>query len=166
MAEQQMTKAELLKQIRDERQRLETTLAEVSERQMVQPDVHGGWSVKDLLAHVVAWERNMCAWVEESIAGKVPQMLPPGLTWDDIDQWNEQMYQEHKDQPLAEVQADFRASYQQSLALVEELPEGDLFAPDRFAWREGKPLWEMVAANTCWHYKEHDEEIRAWLDRT
>jgi hypothetical protein len=35
--------------------------------------------------------------------------------------------------------------------------------PDRFPTRKGSPLWYMVAANTWWHYEEHDEDIKKWL---
>lgn len=61
--------------------------------------------------------------------------------------------------------ADFQDSYQQSLKAVEALSEEDLTDPNRFDWREGEPLWVMVAANTFWHYKEHGESIHAWREK-
>jgi hypothetical protein len=49
---------------------------------------------------------------------------------------------------------------------VNALSEAELTDPQHFAWREGDPLWHMVAANTWWHYKEHRETISAWLKET
>lgn len=162
--EEQMTKSELLELIQGEHQRLEATLSELDKDQMIQPGVVDHWSVKDTLAHIAVWEKRMVRWVGEAVRGRVPEMLPPGMTWDDLDEWNEQTYQEHRDRPLAGVLADFERSYQEALQVVQVTPEKDLVDPNRFEWLDGEPLWRLVAANTFWHYREHDESIRAWLE--
>jgi hypothetical protein len=162
--EENMTKEKLIQEIHDERMRLEKTLEEVSELQMVMPGVMDDWTVKDFLAHITVWEQRMIAWLEQTLRNEVPEMLPPGLTWDDLDQWNEETYQKHRHQDLGEVLADFELSYKQSLEVVDNISEDDLIDPERFPWREGRPLWVMVAANTSWHYKEHEETISAWLN--
>lgn len=162
--EENMTKEKLIQEIHDERMRLEKTLEEVSELQMVMPGVMDDWTVKDFLAHITVWEQRMIAWLEQTLRNEVPEMLPPGLTWDDLDQWNEETYQKHRHHDLGEVLADFELSYKQSLEVVDNISEDDLIDPERFPWREGRPLWVMVAANTSWHYKEHEETISAWLN--
>ena len=158
-------KSEILELIQKERKHLETTLAQVTENQMLQPGAQDGWTVKDILAHITTWEQRMVRWLEETLQGDVPQMLPPGMTWDDLDQWNEQTYLENRERPLAEVLAKFHQSYQQALKAAEAASEEDLMDPQRFAWREGRPLWIMVAANTYWHYEEHNQAIRTWLEQ-
>jgi hypothetical protein len=161
--EEKMSKAELLENIQAERQRLESTLADINEDLMLTPGVIDDWTVKDILAHITVWEQRMVTWLEVTMRGQVPQMLPPGMTWDDLDDWNEQTYQKHRLRPLEEVLDDFAIFYPQALQAVQDIPEGDLTDPDHFEWREGRPLWIMVAANTFWHYKEHNESLRAWL---
>ncbi len=47
---------------------------------------------------------------------------------------------------------------------VEAIPENLLMRADSLAWRSGSPLWEMVAANTFWHYPEHREAIKHWQE--
>ena len=64
------------------------------------------------------------------------------------------------------VLAGFQNSFQKTLKAVQALTEQDLIDPQRFEWREGDPLWHMVAANTWWHYKEHRETISRWLKET
>ncbi len=161
--EEQMTKEKLLKEIQFERQRLEKVVERISAQQMITPAVVGDWTVKDLLAHITVWEQRMVHWLEQTIRDEVPEMLPPGMTWDDLDQWNEETYQKHRHRALDEVLSDFELSYHKALSSVQEITEEDLVDPQRFPWREGRPLWIMVAANTSWHYKEHEETITAWL---
>lgn len=158
-----ISKAELLNAIRVERQKLEQTLARLDQAQMTEPRVEGEWSVKDILAHLVAWEGRMVRWLGEAHRGQVPQ-IP--ATWDDVHQLNAQSYREQRDRSLEDVLLDFHRSYREALETVEAFPEGDLVDPDRFVWRKGQPLWVMVAANTSWHYKEHTESIRTWLEKS
>lgn len=162
--EEQMSKGRLLSEMQDERARLEATLNQIDPQDMVAPGVVDNWTVKDLLAHISVWEQRMIRWLADSVRDVEPQMLPPGMTWDDLDQWNEQTYQEHRQRPLQEVLAEFGASFPQAVSAVQAVSEADLVDPDRFPWREGRPLWVMVAANTSWHYKEHNEALEAWLD--
>jgi pimeloyl-ACP methyl ester carboxylesterase/uncharacterized damage-inducible protein DinB len=162
--EEQMTKPAMLELIRSAREQLEKTLQRLDPDQMTEPGAENHWSIKDILGHIAAWERKMIQWTKESLHGKVPQRPAPGMTWDDLDRLNEQIYELNKDKPLDEVLAEFQRSHQETLETVKALTEPDLTDPQRFPWREGDPLWHMVAANTWWHYKEHGEAIRAWLD--
>jgi hypothetical protein len=159
-----MNKSRLLELIRSERQRLETTLAALSENQMVVPGVVGDWSVKDILAHITVWEQHMIHWLKETLRGEVPETVPYGLAGADVDERNERIYLEHRDRALAEVLADFGRSCSQVLKAVEGVSEEDLIEPHRFERPAGEPLWVVVAANTFEHYEEHNESISAWLE--
>jgi hypothetical protein len=75
---------------------------------------------------------------------EVPERPAPGMTWDDLDRLNEQIYLLNRDKALGEVLADFYNSYQQSLRAVEALVEEDLTDPQRFEWREGAPMLSSV----------------------
>ncbi len=161
--EEQMTKVNLLESIETHRQELEGTLAEIPVDQMTSPGVIGEWTVKDVLAHLTIWERRMTRWLRETAQDQEPRMLPTGMTWDDLDLWNEQTYLENRDRSLDDVLADFQASYPQALQIVTTFPEKDLLDPDRYVWRAGRPLWHIVAANTFWHYDEHNQSLRTWL---
>jgi len=161
---EQMTKEHLIELTRSERGLLEHVLADIPDDQMAEPGVEGDWSIKDILVHIAVWERRMVRWLAETLRGEIPQQLPSGMTWDDLDQMNEQTYLENRDKPLAEVLSEFHRSYRAALKAVEAVPEADLLEPDRFAWRKGKPLWEMVAANMHRHCGEHRKSIWAWLE--
>ncbi|MFX0145519.1 MAG: ClbS/DfsB family four-helix bundle protein [Candidatus Hodarchaeota archaeon] len=158
-----MTKPQLIEDITVGRKKFEATLSQLDEDQMTTPGLESGWSVKDVLAHIQVWETRMIQWLEDSQRGEVPQMLPPGLTWDDLDQMNEETYLQNRDRPLSEILAEFHQSFPKALDTVKSISEEDLLDPDRYEWREGKPLWFIVAANTHWHYDEHDKVIKEWL---
>ena len=161
--EEQMTKVKLIELIEIQRHRLDQALSHLEESQMSIPGVESDLSVKDILAHISAWERKMSQWLEESAAGKVPHRPAPGFTWDDLDTVNLQIYEENKEKPLNEVLSEYHDSYQESLKIVKAFPEDDLIDPNHFEWRVGDPLWHMVGGNTFWHYEEHESSIRKWI---
>lgn len=82
-----------------------------------------------------------------------------------LDQINEQFYQESKALPLDVVLQRFRISYLQIVAALERLSDEELTNPQRFAWLEGRPLWELIQNNTSDHYQEHTLPLRAWLEK-
>jgi hypothetical protein len=65
----QTSKDQLLKGIHTERVRLESNLSTLSAEEMSQPGVTGTWSVKDILAHLVAWERLFLEWYQAGVKG-------------------------------------------------------------------------------------------------
>ncbi len=162
MSEQveRITKPELLAQIRVERKRLEGVIAALTPDQMLQPGASGEWTVKDVLAHISSWERRMLSWTGSRLRGEAPEVPLP---WD-VERMNAKTYAQVKDKPLADVLEEFRQSYRASLALVESLSEGQLQTTYTDTWPMG-PLWEGVAANMNWHYREHREAIQAWLEK-
>jgi hypothetical protein len=163
--EETMTQAELLKLIRSERRLLEAELADLDGDRLTKPGVEGRWSIKDLIAHLTVWEGRMVKWLKQALRGEVPEQLPSGLSWDDVDDWNQKSYLQHRDRHLDEILAESDRSYREAVRTVEMMPEEALIRPDYYVWRGGRPLWEIVAANTYWHYQEHRQAIRTWLGR-
>lgn len=158
------TKQEMLELISKEWDALYSVIQDVDPKKMDEPSVVGNWSVKDIQAHITTWERLMTQWLDESLRGETPNRPGPGSTWDDLDEFNELLYQENTTKSLDQVQQEFDGIHQQAVNTIESMEENDLFDPDRFAWREGDPIWHMVAGNTWWHYKEHRQSITEWVE--
>jgi len=159
--EEKMTKSRLYEEIYAERDALENTLASLDESEMTDPTLEGGWSVKDVLAHIVDWEQRMTLWINESLDGEGPDLTSD---WSDeiLNKLNQEIYENNKDREYQEVWDEFQLSYQQSWKAVKRMTDEDLFEPHRFAWREGRPMWYIVEANMSGHYKEHNEAIKHW----
>src|SRR6476620_3288020 len=74
-----MDKAQVLKEIRDRHAELSALLDEMDGGQMTERGVYGELSVKDVLAHIVAWERMMMRWLADSQRGATPDRFAPGF---------------------------------------------------------------------------------------
>jgi hypothetical protein len=160
MAEQ-MDKSKLLNEIRTGYSAFEAVLAPLSAKQMTTPGVNGQWSIKDNIAHLNAWQRRLINMLRATREGVDLPDPTPGLTEEEI---NEMFYQQNKDRPLAEVQAEFHSTYQQVLQSIQGLSNDELNKP--LSWREGRPIWPWVAGNTYEHYQEHAQIIQDWLARS
>ncbi len=156
-------KAQLLDLILEEHALLNAQLARLSQEQMIRPGAENDWSVKDLLAHITAWEQWMIEWLPQVLIDHSISILPPGSTWDDVDQLNAQTYEKNKARPLPEVLDQFEQSYHQSLEATKGLSEDGLFNLT-LPWVEDRALWMIVGANTYWHYREHREPLQVWID--
>jgi hypothetical protein len=152
----------MLDRIRTERRRLELNLAEVPAYDMQTPGVIGGWSVKDVLVHLVAWERLFLGWYKAGRQGERPAVPAPGVGWGELDRLNRQIYEQNRKRDLADVLADFHASYAQVLAVIESMPEDEIFAPGRYDWLGEQALVGPILANTANHYRWAKGHIRAW----
>lgn len=141
----------------------EALLSRLSPGQMVQTGVEGVWSVKDILAHIVAWQQEMVGWLEQISRGELPEWLMSTTDFD-VHQWNHQAYLKNRGMSLDEAQDAFGRAFDQALGTVAVTPEEILLESGRFPRLGDEPLWHVVAANTWWHYEEHGESIRAWLE--
>jgi hypothetical protein len=150
-----MTKSELLANIRRDRVTLDALVASLSEAQMIAPELDAGWSVKDVLAHIGVWERRCASWLEAVDRGETPER--PEVQ--DVDGANARDYAAAKDAAPATVLAQSRESHAALLRSVEALAEADLADERRFGW----PVWQMASSNSDEHYREHIEQIEAWL---
>ena len=162
MTEEITTKTELMHQIKLEREALEAALKGLDESEMAAPAFDAGWSVKDTLAHISAWERLMVGWVETSRRGERPERPIIGDDW--VDRLNARFYEEKRNAPLSEVLDEFQASGEAARRAVQALSEEELFDPEHFPWRDGSPLFTLVAANTLWHYQDHRQTIAGWRE--
>lgn len=148
-----MNKTALLANIRSGRARFESTLAPLSDDQLQAPELHGGWSIKDLIAHLGFWEQDTALRFGALLRGAEPP--DEGLTLDEL---NARVYAQNRHKPLAEVRLEEQAAYEQLLLLVENALDDDLFNPQRFAWTEGRPFADEVVNNTYGHYEQHQAD--------
>jgi hypothetical protein len=160
---QPLDKSTLLDLIQSERARLESLLVELTEAQMTKPGVEADWSIKDILAHIAAWERLAMDRIQAAQTGGV--LKYPLIAGDEfVDQFNAQNYEAHKHQSLSEIQAEFQNAHQEFIAQIESLPEERLSQRLNFDW-SGKLTYQvMISANTHWHYPDHAAAIEKWLE--
>ncbi len=161
----QVDKASILDELRTKYVALEAILAPLDETQMTKTGVIGDWSIKDILAHITAWQDRLLAWLHAARHNEEPTISGPDSE-EEMDRLNEQFYKENRSRPLADVLGDFRSSYLQIVEAVQAMPEEDLIDPHRFAWLNGDSLRQLVAGDTYDHYEEHRQQIEEWLARS
>ena len=160
-----LRKVELLKAIDLERSALDNTLALVSARQMTQPGVtRGGWSVKDILAHLAEWQQMNLDWYAAGLRGETPELPAPGFTWRELPRLNQRICRKHRRRSRRAVLHDYQANHDRIVALVKTLSDSDLTALGRYSWTG--PSWTLsdyFRASTAAHYRWARTRIHRWL---
>jgi uncharacterized protein (TIGR03083 family) len=152
----QMDKPTFMAALLAERAAWDNALAQVDPARLEAPGLIGQWTVKDVIAHLAWHEREMVTVIAKRALAGSPWW---GLSFDER---NAHIYAQHKDQPLADVLAEAKASYADFLAALEAVTDLDLNDPAR--WAE-MPLdwepWRVFSSNTYEHYRDHAADLRA-----
>lgn len=157
------SKNQLLTEMQKEHDALETFLNTLTPAQMTRPSVTLQRSVKDVLMHLFDWEQMCLGWYQAGLRGESPPLPALGFKWNQIPALNEQLYQKHRDQPLAEAMQDFRASYRQIRETLQAITEEDLFTPGRYAWTKKLALAAYFISATSSHYVWARKEVKKCL---
>jgi hypothetical protein len=159
-----LRRQELLNEVRRERDALDDTLALLTPGQMTKAGVtRGGWSVKDVLAHLVEWQRMNLDWYAAGLRGEKPAMPAPGFTLRELPRLNEMIHRRHHRRSLQAVLRDYRSYHERVVALIEVLPDTDLVTLGRYSWTG--PSWTLsdyLRASTAAHYLWARTRIRRW----
>jgi uncharacterized protein (TIGR03083 family) len=162
MTEQQpIAKADLLADIERDWTKLNMALDQLTETQLTTPTDAQGWTAKDHVIHIMAWERSMVTMLQ----GK-PRHEGLGVAEDlyltkGFDAINAVIQAQHQALPLAEALAQLRQTHQQLLDLLEPLSDQDLqqpyrhYLPDEPGEGDGPPAINVVYANSTEHFREH-----------
>jgi hypothetical protein len=166
-----VNKVIFLRRLQRERDRFELLLNQVGfTRQMTVTGVSGVWSIKDILAHVFAYEQYMADRMEEIHNNRpyipcktqnalgaflqefgYPDFGSPLLDDDEPNTW---IVERYKNVPLEEIVSHELHAYATILHTLEKMPEDVILKNN---------LYERVANNTFRHYQEHMRDIKHWL---
>lgn len=162
--DEQLNKSNIVSQMQIERRAFEATLGQVSESRMTTEAIIDAWTVKDILAHIIAWERELLEWLAIAAQGHRPDIPLPGTWAPYVQSFNDRAYADDRDRPLSEVLANFHQVYDQLLEELQQLPEDpndSLWS----VWLNAEPPWELIA-DFAEHYREHGQQIQDWLRRS
>lgn len=146
------TKAGLLSAARERHAALDALLAAQTPRALTRVHPTTSWSVKDILAHLTAWEQLCLGWYRAGERGETPPLPAPGFNWSQLPALNERFLRAGRRQSLAVVSSACVASYAEILALIGSLSEIELFTRGRPAWVGGNTLGAYFVSATSSHY--------------
>ena len=146
--------------------RWEELLASLSEAQMVGLTLPSQRSIKDDLAHLMAWQQRSIARVEAALLNREPEFpqWPPALDpeAEDVDQINAWIDETYRERPWSTVYQYWSEGFRRFLALSERVSEKDLLDSGRYSWLEGHSLVTILLGSYD-HHQEHLEKLLVWL---
>lgn len=163
------TKAELMQHIERDWERLSALLDKLSPFQFTEIKNAEGWTVKDHVAHMAAWEKSAIAFLQS-----IPRHRGLGVPEDiyssrDVERINADIYQTHADDPPEVVRARLIDTHQQMLQILSRLTDEDLmkpysdYLPDERRDGEGPPAINFIYGATAHHFRTHQRWIEEML---
>ena len=141
-------------------------LSRLTEDKMTGKMDANGWTVKDHLIHLTAWERSM-AYMLRGKPGHLAIGVEEELFRDGTyDEQNAEVYRKTHELDLNAVLAEFRYVHLDLLSELKPLTDADLdqpyshYLPDE-AGGDQKSTAKKILANTAEHYREHLSWMKA-----
>jgi hypothetical protein len=163
------SKTELLERMRAGREEWDALIARIPESVRTEPALAGGWSVKDLIAHVAAYENWTAAQIRAANEGRAPtnrelygvdEMPDDPEAWD-LDRQNAAIYARYKEMPLTEVMTFSRQAFADLVAAVGGIAEEDITRTGAQTWTGDRTLLEIIPGQCYAHYAQHADEVRS-----
>jgi hypothetical protein len=153
--EQKMKKQQLLDKLEQAWTDLIQSYAGLSDEQLTRPGVTGGWSVKDILAHVTTWEEEALKYLPSILLGEKPPRYKD--LYGGIDSFNAYMSAKKQALPLSDILSQLNDTHRRLIDLIQSAPDDQIATETPFRRR--------VRLDTYSHYPIHSSAIRAWRER-
>ena len=160
-------KKQVLSALEDEINRWEELFCRLSDRQIEVSQLPFTYSVKDVVAHLMAWQQVSNARMEAAQTNTEPG-YPDWLEGQDpeaeenIDEYNARIYEKYKDHPWSQVHKKWREGFIRLIELGTKIPENDLTNTKLFPWLKGNALIAVLRGTLGHHHEDHLEPL---LDR-
>jgi Protein of unknown function (DUF1706) len=113
------------------------------------------WSVKDIVAHMLGWEREMTEALRR--IGRGERATAEGVDYSDADAWNAKFAARMRGQLPTTVLAEWGQVHGGFMKALAAVPD------DRFG--EGKSVNRIAEGTGYGHYREHVPAIKAWREK-
>jgi hypothetical protein len=161
-------KEHILAALKEQFENWEKLLNTLNEEQLTTPHFDLDWSIKDVVAHLWAWQQISIARVEGGLQDREPDF--PAWIVDSIESWEEDAnrvnaltFDRNHEKPWAEIYRNWKSGFTQFLELGEATSERDLLDTSRYAWLNGYSLALILIASYD-HHQEHFEKLTDWLN--
>ena len=147
---------EIVEYVNFGRKSLLESIEGLSEDELTTASILGGWTIKDMLAHIIGWDYRIISILPLIVAGRAEDIPPV-----DVEQQNWQAVVKFKDKPVAEVLAEIRSTHQQVLDLLTQLDYTEI---DHRHERQGRiiTIRSYVIETMIEHDRQHAAEIEQW----
>lgn len=158
------SKQELLDDLEAARAELLSAIEGLSEQEMVCPGVVGEWSVKETLAHIVAWDKEIRTVVHAFVTQENPGFDYKISGKRGFAKWNAREVEKRRDLSTAQILAEMEEARQKLIELVQGLTEEQLSRRAVPPWRYPTTARRNLEIQAK-HDREHAEQITAWREQ-
>jgi hypothetical protein len=158
-----MEKDDLLENLENEREKFLDAIEGLSDEELAREGVVGDWSIKDIMAHLSAWEAELIKLLWQAKQVQKPTSIH--FSEVPVDEVNQTWYQASKTRPLERILADYQSVRKQTERRVQAFSKRLLNDPQAYPWLRGRPLWEWIANDSYLHEAEHREQIQTWREQ-
>jgi hypothetical protein len=150
-------RANLLAPLAAERDRLLAQLEGLEEGMLTRSPLFDDWTVKDILAHIAAWDR----WEDQAMRSMVAGEEPDFAAVQDFDAANAAFVAAWRDRSWSQVLEELHAARADWLSWLESLPLEEFFRPRSYGGYDWS--FHTTPLPILWqHDAEHAEQIASW----
>jgi hypothetical protein len=144
------TQAEMLDRLQCEYERFQDRLRCLTDEQMTHPQTIRDWSVKDLLAHLIAHEQRALQELRMALCGE--RLVVDHAA---VDVFNDGAVIASRPYPIEEVRRAWQRSFEAVITAVNELSESYFDPAHPITLVLDDSIDGALANNTYDHYREH-----------
>ncbi len=149
-----MKKTELLERVREAHEKLVKALEGLTEEEAMRVGLNPQWSVKDALAHIVAWEIEGVRIISEI---QSETWKPKKFDKQLIDEFNAHAVESRRENSMSEVRLEFDEAHQEMERTIVSLLADEV--------DESSPAYKFVEGVTFRHHTHHAAQIEEWKER-
>jgi hypothetical protein len=162
-------KDHILAAVKEQFESWEDLLARLTEAEISAPIFELGRSIKDLIAHLWAWQQISIARMEGGLYNREPK-LPAWIT-DSVENWEENVdhvnaliFETQRQKSWAEIHQNWETGFLHFIQLGSAIVERDLLDGDKYPWLKGYSLAFILVASYD-HHQEHWEQTMQRLQK-
>jgi uncharacterized damage-inducible protein DinB len=154
-----MDQEEALNQIADSRQGLLTAIAGLDDRLLSMEPIEGNWTIKDLLAHIIAWD-DICLKPMRQFSQNQP--FQPEIV-EDQSIWNKPQVEKRRSQPLEAILRELTRTRLELLAAIQRLEDVQWKVTIEMPWK-GKGTVADLLKGLADHETKHTHRILSFRE--
>ena len=151
----------VMERLVSERKLMSAIINQIDEKAISDRNVYNKWTVKDILAHLAAWEAEVVRGLVQLRRGGRPKY------WDatkaEYELLNKKWYEENKSRPLDRVLADFKGCRQQIIAQLGRFDVPALSRENEYTELQFPTVLEAMEVLVLDHEAEHRHDIGVWV---
>lgn len=147
--------AEMLTAMEVSRKALLATLDAIPEADFTIPETFNKWSLRDVLVHMIEWERLASERIQIIKSGKLPEPIPNG----DADTWNAKFVSSSPLTGRTDILAEMTSVRSELVSLLKNVNEEEFL---RSAEIPAMQVW--LPHFSFAHELEHLDRIKSWLE--